>query len=324
MPSVLLIRVSSLGDVVQTFPALTDSMKAVPDLHMNWIVEEQYESLIRLHPLVSSSIPFALRRWRKNLFEHRSWQEASILYHRLRNESYDAIIDAQGLLKSLAIAKMARGSIHGFGPKTVRESFVSRLYDHAYEFPADQHRVWHYRGLMAKVFGYALDDRIDSIDYGLRVPPRPEAGAAGKYCVLLHSTARAEKLWPEERWIELGKALYDRGLVCMLPWGSTDEAARAQRLSEAIPGARLMPRLSMEEAAGLLAHAHCVMGVDTGLMHLAVAYKVPVVGIYLATRPGHHGPLGAGPTAFCGGMGLNPRVEEVLGALTGLVPALAR
>jgi len=143
------------------------------------------------------------------------------------------------------------------------------------------------------------------------MPPRPAAAGAGGYCVLLHGTARAEKLWPEARWIALGRKLHEAGLACMLPWGDASEQARATRLAAAIPGACLLPRLSLEEAAGLLAHARCVVGVDTGLMHLAVAYKVPVVGVYLATRPGHHGPLGAGPTAFCGGMSMNPEVEEV-------------
>lgn len=321
MPSVLLIRVSSLGDVVQTFPAVTDFCRVVPDTALHWIVEEQYEPLVRLHPGVSDSIPYALRRWRKHVFKDRSWQEVSILYRRLRNQPYDTIVEAQGLLKSLAVAKIARGPIHGFGPKTVREPFVSRFYDHIYEFPMDRHRIWHYRGLMASAFGYEIDDRIESIDYGLRVPPRPGVGADEKYCVLLHGTARGEKLWPEERWIALGRRLHEEGLICLLPWGDASEQARAARLAAVIPGARLLPRLSLEEAAGLLAHARCVIGVDTGLMHLAVAYKVPVVGIYLGTRPGHHGPLGAGPTAFCGGMGMNPEVDEVFAQTRHLLDA---
>ena len=318
----LLIRVSSLGDVVQTFPALTDLARN-SDTTLAWVVEETYQPLAKLHPAIAHAFSFGLRRWRKEPVAVSSWREILVLRRALRVEPYGAIIDAQGLLKSLAIAKMARGPIHGFGPKTVREPFVSRFYDYTYEFPPEQHRIWHYRGLMARVFGYELDYRTESIDYGLRAPAKPPAVGEVPYCVLLHSTARAEKLWPEARWIALGAQLCERDLACMLPWGNAEEEARARRLAQAIPGAQLMPRLSMEEAAGLLAHAQCVIGVDTGLMHLAVAYKVPVVGIYVATLPGHHGPLGAGPTAFCGGKGMNPEVDEVLRALISLTPSLA-
>ena len=323
MGTVLLIRVSSLGDVVQTFPALSDLECHRPSVNIDWLVEEAYEPLVALHPAASNVIPFALRRWRRTLLQARSWQQASSFYRQIRLKAYDAVIDAQGLLKSLAIAKMARGPIHGFGPRTIREPFVSRFYDHTYEFPENQHRVWHYRGLMAAIFGYQIEQGIESIDYGLSAPPKPAVVNDGLYVVLLHSTAREEKLWPEAHWIRLGHALHERGITCVLPWGDVNEHARAKRLAEAVPGALLMPRLSLDEAAGLLARASCVVGVDTGLMHLAVAYKVPVVGIYLATRPEHHGPLGAGPTAFCGGMDQTPSVEDVLDAVGRLVPGLA-
>jgi heptosyltransferase I len=318
MPAALLIRISSLGDVVQTFPAATDLLRARPDVRLEWVVEEAYEPLVKLHPGVARTLPFALRRWRNNIFASRSWEEISILFHAVRLHPYEAVIDSQGLLKSLAVAKMAKGPLHGFGKRTVREPWLARFYNHTYEFPPAQHRVLHYRGLLAKIFGYEPDA---AIDYGLRAPPQPAAAKAAAYCVLLHSTARAEKLWPEAQWIALGRRLHARGLVSMLPWGNADEQARAQRLAAAIPGACLMPALSLPEAAGLLAHARCVIGVDTGLMHLAVAYAVPVVGIYLATRPGHHGPLGAGPTAVCGGMEMNPEVDEVFGHAQRLLDA---
>lgn len=314
MPSALLIRLSSLGDVVHTFPAVTDLARHCAGWELDWVVEEGYRALAALHPAVTRALPFGLRRWRRHVLQPRSWRELAAFKAALRAREYDRIVDAQGLLKSLAVAKMARGRIHGFGPDTVRESFVARFYDHRYEFPPEQHRVSHYRGLLAAAFGYSVDMSAASIDYGLRVPSRPAAAGAERYSVLLHSTARAEKLWPEARWIELGRLLHGQGIACALPWGSDAERARAERLAAAIPAARLMPALGLEEAAGLIAHAHSVIGVDTGLMHLAVAYKVPVVGVYLATRPGHHGPLGAGPTAFVGGMGASPVSAEVFDA----------
>jgi len=309
---VLLIRVSSLGDVVQTFPAVTDLQRHRPALTLHWCVEEAYVPLLGLHPAISEVVPFALRRWRRTLLRQDTWREMAALRRRLAAQQYDAVVDSQGLLKSLAIAKMARGPIYGFGPRTVREPFVARFYDHTFEFPPDVHRIWHYRGLAARAFGYAPDE---AIDYGLRKPARPGWIEAPRYVVLLHSTARSEKLWSEANWIEAGRWLASRGIVCVLPWGNDEERARAERLAKFIPDAQVAPQLRVDEAGALLAHATAVVGVDTGLMHLAVAFEVPVVGIYVATRPLHHGPLGRGPTAFRGGMGEAPTAAEVLDAL---------
>jgi len=312
MPTVLLIRVSSLGDVVQTFPAVTDMQRHVKELSLDWLVEEAYVPLMRLHAGVRRAIPFALRRWRKSRSLTTFCREFSELRRTLRGGCYDAVIDSQGLLKSVIPAMLARGPVYGFGPGTVREPFVARFYDHTFEFPPDVHRIWHYRGLAARAFGYAPDE---AIDYGLRKPARPGWIEAPRYVVLLHSTARSEKLWSEANWIEAGRWLASRGIVCVLPWGNDEERARAERLAKFIPDAQVAPQLRVDEAGALLAHATAVVGVDTGLMHLAVAFEVPVVGIYVATRPLHHGPLGRGPTAFRGGMGEAPTAAEVLDAL---------
>lgn len=319
MPLGLLIRVSSLGDVVQTFPAVTDMQRHVPGLRLTWVVEETFVTLVQLHPAVQRAIPFALRRWRRHLLRADTWRDVAALRRTVQVQGFDAIIESQGLLKSLAVAKMARGPIYGFGPKTVREPFVSRFYDHTFEFPPDVHRIWHYKGLMAKALGYEMDDVVD---YGLTKPPRPGWIDATHYVVLLHSTARSEKLWSEASWVEVGRRLASRGVACVLPWGSADERARAERLAALIPDAQVAPQLRVDEAGALLAHARAVIGVDTGLMHLAVAFEVPVVGIYVATRPLHHGPLGRGPTAFRGGMGDRPTTADVLDALGEVAPDL--
>lgn len=320
MTQVLLVRVSSLGDVVQTFPAVTDLARQVEQLHLDWVVEDAYIELVSMHSAVARPVPFGLRGWRKRGALGEAWKGMRTLRGMLRQRRYDSVIESQGLLKSLVIAKMARGPIYGFGPKTVREPFVSRFYDHTFEFPPDVHRIWHYRGLAAKAFGYELDDVID---YGLTKPARPAWLAESDYVVLLHSTARSEKLWSEASWIEVGRWLASRGVACVLPWGNPDEHARAERLASLIPDAQVAPQLRVDEAGALLAHARAVIGVDTGLMHLAVAFEVPVVGIYLATRPLHHGPLGRGPTAFRGGMGDTPTPAQVLDALGEVAPDLA-
>lgn len=319
MKKILLVRVSSLGDVVQTFPAVTDIVRHLPGMQLDWVVEEAYVPLARMHPGVARVLPFALRRWRSQFWRASAWRELGALRDALREHDYDLILDAQGLIKSAAIAKLARGPIHGFGSRTVREPFVARAYDATHEFPLDQHRLWHYRGLAAQALGYSLDERID---YGVVAPPLPAWASGARYCVLLHSTARPEKLWRESDWIALGRHLEQAGVRCVLPWGSDAERARAERLAAVLQQALVAPRLSIEEAGGLLGHAEAVIGLDTGLMHLAVALEVPVVGIYCGSEPGFTGPLGAGPTAFRGGMGWSPTVDQVLEALREVAPAL--
>jgi heptosyltransferase-1 len=320
MKRILLVRLSSLGDVLHTFPAATDIRRALPDAVLEWTVEEAYVPLVQMHRGVSRIIPFALRRWRRAWYAPRSWRELAAFRATLREAPYDAILDAQGLLKSAWVAHRAQGPVHGFGPGTVRDPRAARWYDHTYEFRPEDHKVERYRGLAARALGYAPPG---AIDYGIVAPPAPAHAPRGPYCVLLHATARANKLWLEERWIALARTLESRGLACVLPWGAADERARSQRIASALKHAVVPPRLSLHDAAGLVGHAAAVVGVDTGLMHLAAALQVPVVGIFCGSEPLDAQPIGAGRTAFRGGIGTPPPVDAVLQALAEVAPHLA-
>ena len=320
MKTILLVRLSSLGDVLHTLPAATDIGRALPDATLDWVVEEAYAPLVRMHPAVQRAIPFALRRWRDGVLQPRTWREFAAFRRALRERAYDAVIDVQGLVKSACVAWLARGTRHGYGPHTARERFAAWAYDRTYEIPREEHSVERYRALAARALGYSPQPPID---YGIVAPPAPAAPPRGPYCVLFHSTARAGKLWPEPSWVELGRILEARRLTCVLPWGDASEHARAQRLATALGQAVVPPRMNLEELAGLVGHAQAVIGLDTGLMHLAVALKVPVVGIYGASEPGRTGPLGPGPIAHRGGVGRPPSATEVLDALGEVAPALA-
>lgn len=317
MTDVLFVRMSSLGDVLHTFPAATELRASRPDARLHWAVEEAYVELVRLHPGVARIVPVALRRWRRALLAGATWREAKALRAALAAPRFDAIVDTQGLLKSALVAKLAHGPVHGFGPRTAREPLAARFYDHRYEFrPADL-KVERYREVAARALGYA---RRGAPDYGISAPPRPACAPAAPYCVLLHSTARAAKLWDEARWTEVAQALEARGLACVLPWGSEPERRRAARLAAGLQGAAVPPRLSLVEAAGLIGHARVVLGVDTGLMHLAAALKVPVVGIFCASAPLDARPVGQGPTAYRGGIGAPPSAREVVQAVREVAP----
>jgi heptosyltransferase-1 len=273
-----------------------------------------------MHPAVAHAIPFALRRWRRGLLRRDIWREVSAFRHALRDRRYDAVIDAQGLLKSAWVADLARGRVHGYSRATAREPLAARFYRFTYDVGPELHSVERYRQLLARVLNYAP---APAVDYGIVSPPRPASAPAGRYCVLLHSTARAEKLWPDASWIELARALEARGLVCVLPWGDEAERYRAGRLAAALGRAVVPPRLSIPEVAGLIGHATAVIGLDTGLMHLAAALRTPVVAIFCNSDPARTGPRGPGPIAVRGGPGAPPSAAEVLAALDEVAPALA-
>ena len=229
------------------------------------------------------------------------------------------MVDSQGLLKSVLVARQARGPLHGFGWSTARDPLASLFYQRKIDFAASTHKIARYRGLMGFANGYAPGPEID---YGLTAPPAPPWLPDQPYVVLQHSTARTAKLWGEPSWIAVAQALEARGIVCVLPHGNDDEAARAQRIAAGVPSAVIAPRIGFVEAGGLLARARAVIGLDTGFTHLAAAFNTPVVGVFCDSEPVDAHPVGSGPTAYCGAIGAPPAANEVLAALARVAPAL--
>jgi len=319
MTKILLVRLSSLGDIVHTFPAVTDIARHVPSPEIHWAVDESFAELPALHPAVARTIPVALRRWRRRLVSPGSWRELAALRRALTETTYDTILDAQGLLKSAIVARLARGPRHGHAARTAREPLAACLYGYRHVAPRGEHAVFQYRALAAETFGYR---HAPGIDYGLAVPPPPASAPEGRYAVLFHSTSREPKLWAEERWVALGERLEAAGVKCVLPWGSAGERARAERLALKLSRPIIPDRMRYAEVAGLLAHATVVVGLDTGLMHLAAAVKTPVVGIYCDSSPADLRPIGAGPTTACGGVGQAPEVAEVAAAIGRVAPGI--
>ena len=312
MPRILLIKMSSLGDVIHNLPVATDIRRHLPNAAIAWVVEEQYTPLVRMHPAVGRIIPIAIRRWRSSLLEGATWREAGAFRRALRDDQYDAIIETQGLLKSAVVAKLARGPIYGFGRGTAREPLACALYNTKSEFAPQIHKILRYRSVAARALGYTI---APEIDYG--IAPRVEQPriASGPYCLAFHGTARAAKLWQENRWIELVRRIESAGYTCILPWGSNAERARSERIVEASREAIVAPRLELDDMAALIAGAGFVVGVDTGLMHLAAALSRPVVGIFCDSNPVDACPVGPGPTTYRGHIGAPPTVAAVAEAI---------
>ena len=313
MPDVLFIKTSSLGDVIHHMPAVVDARKARPQTAFAWLVEEAFAPLVRLHPAVGHVIPVAWRRWRKSLYAPSTMSEITASLRTVRDRRFDDIVDTQGLLRSALIARAARGRRHGYDSSSIREPLASAFYDVRYRVSRDLHAVERNRALSGLALGYSPQG---APDFGLD-RARFSRTASG-YGLLLHATARPEKLWPEEHWITLGRKL-DRNIELRLPWGTDLERARSERIAAAVPGARLEERKPLDQVAALIAGAQFVLGVDTGLLHLAAALGVPLVAIFTGSRPGLTGPVGNGPIAILGTDGAPPAVDAVIEAVAKVV-----
>lgn len=287
---VLLVKLSSMGDVLHNLPVVSDLARAYPEIEIDWVTEAAYAPLVALHPRVRRVISTNLRGLKKRWWSPAVWSAFFDVRSQLGRDKYDLILDTQGLIKSALIARWANGPIGGFSRDTAREPLAARAYDQHVAIPRSLHAVVRNRNLAAGTFGYALSDPVD---YGLRLPETTvSVGTQHPYIVFLHATSRADKMWPEAHWIALGERGLETGYEVLLPWGNAEEKRTSDRLASAIPGAIVPAAMSLVAAATLLANARGVIGVDTGLAHLSVALTRPTVGLYLTTSPGLTGLYG--------------------------------
>jgi len=318
----LIVKTSSMGDVVHATAVVHDIHQALPGTEIDWLVEPVFADIVRMHPGVRQVLLLPWRKWRKHLLERQTWAAMAQLRQRLRAARYDLVLDLQGLLKSACWARQARAPVAGYDRQSIREPLAALLYARGAAVRRDAQAVWRCRQLVASHLGYALPSTSPVFELQPSGPawqpaPAGPAAEAPPYAVLIPNASRASKHWPVDRWQAVGTVFRNQGRVPVVLWGSASEQLLAQDIAAGC-GGQVPPFLKVGEMATLLSAAEQVVGLDTGFTHLAAALGRPTVGIYCDHEPGLAGLSGAGPLASIGGKGQLPELAAVLPLVAGL------
>ena len=291
---VLIVKVSSLGDVIHTLPAVTDAQRARKDIQFDWVVEENFVEVPSWHPAVENVIPVALRRWRRNIVKTYMNHEFRAFKRALQGVHYDLVIDAQGLIKSGIISRLSKGLTIGLSNRTIREPMATLFYNKVYSVPWTEHAVDRVRQLFSRALQYEYDP--EQIDYGIDVSrisaPNGIAKKTEKQVVFLHGTTWQTKHWPENYWRHLAQISTEAGYKVLLPWGNPEEKQRAELIAQGNARVEVLDKQTLSGIANYIQQSDGVIAVDTGLGHLAAALAKPAVSLYGPTNPGLSGTFG--------------------------------
>lgn len=314
---ILIVKTSSMGDVVHALPAVSDIARAIPGIEIDWLVERGFAAMPAQHRAVRQVITLQWRKWRKSLLSQDTRSALRNWRAEMQRDRYDLIIDMQGLLKSAAFACVANGPRAGYDWHSIREPIASLFYERKAHVSRQLHAVERCRQLAAQVLNYALPETPP--DFGLHASQHAWTPGPGPFAVLIPCASRPEKLWPLNNWVAIGQELKARGWQVAVMWGSADEMKLAQQIADKIDG-QVPPFLSVQQVADTLSLAHVVIGLDTGMSHIAAAHGRPTVGIYCDHDPGLAGLVGSGPVASLGGKGQIPSLDEVRTATLQVLP----
>ncbi len=317
---ILLVQISAMGDQVQTLPAVSDIAARWPEVVIDWAVDARFADIPRLHPAVRRVIALPLKA-----AQSRSWlsglRSLQAPLRELRAEQYDLIWDPHSVLKSAIVSRLARGRLRvGYTAADCGgEPLAARAYGLHFSRPPGVHGTDGRRHFAHAVFDtdlrrapdYAIDRRVAP----LREPQQSPA------VFFAHGTSKPEKLWPEVQWVELAQYLVARGLRIVLTWGNEAEHERAQRIAAAVPahGVSLLDRRPVVDLLGVIAGCALVVGVDTGLTHLAAALRRPVVALFVDTGAELFTPTRAELARVLGGNGVAPQQAAVQQACEALL-----
>ena len=298
-----------MGDVVHALPVINDIHAHYPGALIDWLVESPFAAIPQLHPGVRRVLPMSWRKWRGQLLRGDTWRAMRALRDDLRREPYDLTLDLQGLLKSAVWARQAGAPVVGYDKRSIREPAASWLYARKAAVALDLHAVQRCRALAAAHLNYAMP--VVAADFGLRASAPTWKPRWSNYALIIPNASRREKLWPERHWVSVGKRMLELGQTPVVCWGRPEEQTLAERIAASCDG-DVPPFLKVGEMASVLAGAQQVVGLDTGLTHLAAALGRPTLGIYCDHEPGLAGITGPGRVASIGGKGQVPSRADVL------------
>ena len=326
MPKHLIVKTSSLGDIVHMLPALTDAATKVPDASFDWVTESGFSEIPAWHSNVDKVIQNSLRRWRKQLFKQSTWSEFGTFKRELKKEPYAKAIDSQGLIKSAIIARLSQGETWGYDKHSIRDPYASRLYQRTVSVPYKEHAVTRNRLMLAKSLGYSIQDL--PLDYGIAGNSdfketleklSKKMDIPNKFIMALHGTSRKAKEWPVENWEKYIPAVGALGYFVFFPWGNDEELARANYLSKKYENAVTLPKSSLTTLSGLIEKSSAVIGMDTGLMHIAAALDKKGIGIYPVTEPKLSGALAPSDQIENIGGQVSLDADSIIGKMTKLL-----
>lgn len=307
---ILIVRTSSLGDLVHMLPAMSDIMRHVPGAQIDWIVEDSFIEIPSWHPGIHDVIPVAHRRWRKHWWSAQTRVARAALRKTLDERQYDVVLDMQGLMKSIWLVRQTHGQRHGLDRRSAREPLASFFYNVKHSVEFWQPAVTRQRTLASLALGYTYNGPPD---FGLgRITDHAEVE---NYAVIMPSASRDDKLWPEADWQVVFRHLNERGLTLKLLSGNAEETARAQSLVAGNPAAQVLPRMNLTDIAHVLARASVMVGLDSGLTHLSAGLGRPTIGIYRASTPVRTPLEGSSYTASLGERGNPPPAQTVVSAI---------
>lgn len=276
---VLLIKTSSLGDIIHTFPALTDAAKAISTLKVDWVTEEAFAAIPQLHPAVHQVIPVALRRWRKSPFTLKTLKEMRVFINQLRKTPYDLIIDGQGLLKSSLLSKLAKGKRCGFDYQSAREKIASFFYQQSVFVPKNIDAIHRLRKLFAQSLGYS--DPISPPLSGLAQATSPN----NRSVLILPGTTWDTKKWPVSYWIKLAEIFKEKKVKASIPWSTWIERQTAEEIALTGSHITILNAMPLDQLINTLADFSTVVAVDSGLGYLTAALGIPTIMVFGPTNP---------------------------------------
>lgn len=309
---VLIIKLTSMGDLMHAFPAITDMAAHYPDLSIDWVVDEGFAEVPLWHPAVKRVITTAHRRWKKNIISCWRRGEFSDFYQTLNADDYDVIVDLQSNLKSAVVSWLRRGKVHGYDRHTCREKPAHWAYGHHYNVGLRQHAIDRQRELMSKILGYEKPDTPSAYGVNLHACQLPEITLPEKYVVLVHNASWPTKLWPEDSWQQLIEKIAQQGYQTLLPCGSQQEFERAQRIADSHSAAIALPKMSLNQMAAIMKKAQAAVCSDTGLAHMSAVTDTPSITLYAVTDTVLIGTVGSHQQhIIADDQSLNARMQDI-------------